>query len=178
MGARQVIAGDEDVVQPNEFRVVHENEKKSSQKKKERARKGNSKGRESQVKNEASQPRVQETAVQGDWMRAIKECKAEIRELKAQQPVRSDVVPQGRAGYSGQPNGGVLNANAQPFHAVAPYRYAQPQMQRGCFICHAPDHFKRECPYYQAPLAQQQQVGNGQSRWTADQAQGQSQNRQ
>ena len=177
--ARQVIAGDEDVDQSNESRVVHEKEKKSGQKKKEKARKGNSKGRESQVKNEASQSRVQETAVQGDWMRAIEECKAEIRELKLQQPVvKNDVVPQGRGGYSGQPNRGVLNANAQPFHPVAPYRYAQPQMQRGCFICHAPDHFKRECPYYQAPPAQQQQVGNGQSRWTADQAHGQSQNRQ
>ena len=177
--ARQITTGDTDAEQScSDVRVVHENEKKSGQKKKEKARKGNGKGRESQVKNEASQPRVQETAVQGDWMRAIEECKAEIRELKAQQPVRSDVVPQGRGGYSGQPNRGVLNANAQPFHPVAPYRYAQPQMQRGCFICHAPDHFKRECPYYQAPPAQQQQVGNGQSRWTADQAHGQSQNRQ
>ena len=121
---------------------------------------------------------MQETAAQGDWMRAIEECKAEIRELKAQQPVRSDVVSQGRGGYSGQPNRGVLNANAQPFHPVAPYRHVQPQMQRGCFICHAPDHFKRECPYYQAPPVQQQQVGNGQSRWTADQAHSQSLNGQ
>ena len=178
--ARQVITGDTDAEQScSDVRVVHEKEKKSGQKKKEKARKGNSKGRESQVKNEASQSRVQETAAQGDWMRAIEECKAEIRELKLQQPVvKNDVVPQGRGGYSGQLNRGVLNANAQPFHPVAPYRYAQPQMQRGCFICHAPDHFKRECPYYQAPPAQQQQVGNGQSRWTADQAHGQSQNRQ
>ena len=94
-------------------------------------------------------------------MQAIEECKAEIRELNLQQPlVRIDVVPQGRGGYRGQPYGGVLNANAQPFHPVASYRYAQPQMQRGCFICLAPDHFKRECPYYKAPLAQQQQLGN------------------
>ena len=178
--ARQITTGDTDAEQScSDVRVVHEKEKKSGQKKKEKARKGNNKGRESQVKNEASQSRVQETAAQGDWMRAIEECKAEIRELKLQQPVvKNDVVPQGRGGYSGQPNRGVLNANAQPFHPVAPYRYAQPQMQRGCFICHAPDHFKRECPYYQAPPAQQQQVGNGQSRWTADQAHGQSQNRQ
>ena len=178
--ARQITTGDTDAEQScSDVRVVHEKEKKSGQKKKEKARKGNNKGRESQVKNEASQSRVQETAAQGDWMRAIEECKAEIRELKLQQPVvKNDFVPQGRGGYSGQPNRGVLNANAQPFHPVAPYRYAQPQMQRGCFICHAPDHFKRECPYYQAPPAQQQQVGNGQSRWTADQAHGQSQNRQ
>ena len=172
--ARQITTGDTDAEQScSDVRVVHEKEKKSGQKKKEKARKGNSKGRESLVKNEASQSRVQETAAQGDWMRAIEECKAEIRELKLQQPVvKNDVVPQGRGGYSGQPNRGVLNANTQPFHPVAQYRYAQPQMQRGCFICHAPDHFKRECPYYQAPPAQQQQMGNGQSRWTADQAHG------
>ena len=178
--ARQITTGDTDAEQScSDVQVVHEKEKKSGQKKKEKARKGNNKGRESQVKNEASQSRVQETAAQENWMRAIEECKAEIRELKLQQPVvKNDVVPQGRGGYSGQPNRGVLNANAQPFHPVAPYRYARPQMQRGCFICHAPDHFKRECPYYHAPPAQQQQVGNGQSRWTADQAHGQSQNRQ
>ena len=179
--ARQVtVDGNEDDQSGKGVCMVQEKEKKGGQKKKEGARKGNSKGHESQGKSEASQSRVQEAAVQADWMRAIEECKAEIRELKTQQPVRSDVVPQGRGGYNGQPNRGTLNSNAPPFHPAAQFRYAQPpvQQQRGCFICHAPDHFKRECPYYQAPPMQQQQLGNGQSRWTADQAHGQSQSRQ
>ena len=83
--ARQVTTGDTDVEQScSDVRVVLEKEKKSGQKKKARAKKGNSEGRESQVKNEANQSRVQGATVQRDWMRAVEECKAEIRELKSQ----------------------------------------------------------------------------------------------
>ena len=78
-----------------------ENQKKSGQKKKEKQGKGSSRRRVRQGKNDTSQPRVQETAAQGDWMRAVEECKAEIRELKLQQPVVRNDVPQGRDGYNG-----------------------------------------------------------------------------
>ena len=74
-------------------------------------------------------------------MRAVEECKAEICKLKLQQPVvRYEVVFQGRGGYNGQQNRGTLNSNAPSFHSTAQlpsFRYTQPPMQRGCFICNA-----------------------------------------